>query len=320
MTQEDGLLRSFASIWHSASTTRRHDTNFRFVTSPNAAASPASAATVDELCRTHMALVHHEVRSISVRLPGHVHNDDLTSAGMSALFGAAGSFDPALGVPFARYAARRIRGALLDELRSADWATRSLRGRVRERNSMHESLTAHLGRTPSPDELAQAMGISRAELQRIEADLHQSVVLRIDHLATDAGADAILPSTSRTPESELVERERQSYLRDAVHSLPERLQKVVRGCFFEDRPMRELAEELGVTESRISQLRAEALKMLRDGMNSQLAPEMLPEKATGVAANRREAYYATIASRSSFHTRLGMPDLTGPSGMAVRTA
>ena len=179
---------------------------------------------------------------------------------------------------------------------------------------MHESLTAHLGRTPSPDELAQAMGISRAELQRIEADLHQSVVLRIDHLATDAGADAILPSTSETPESVLVERERQSYLRDAVHSLPERLQKVVRGCFFEDRPMRELAEELGVTESRISQLRAEALKMLRDGMNSQLAPEMLPEKTTGVAANRREAYYATIASRSSFHARLGLPDLTARPG------
>ncbi len=263
-----------------------------------------------------MALVHHEVRSISMRLPGHVHTDDLTSAGMSALFGAAGSFDPAHGVPFARYAARRIRGALLDELRSADWATRSLRGRVRERNSMHESMTAHLGRTPSPDELAQAMGISRAELQRIEADLHQSVVLRIDHLATDAGADAILPSTSRTPESVLVERERQSYLRDAVHSLPERLQKVVRGCFFEDRPMRELADELGVTESRISQLRAEALKMLRDGMNSQLAPEMLPEKATGVAANRREAYYATIASRSSFHSppRYARPDRTGRHG------
>ncbi|HSP19439.1 MAG TPA: sigma-70 family RNA polymerase sigma factor, partial [Myxococcaceae bacterium] len=260
------------------------------------------------MCRTHLALVHHEVRSISMRLPGHVHTDDLTSAGMSALFGAAGSFDPEQGVPFARYAARRIRGALLDELRSADWATRSLRGRVRERNSMYESLTAHLGRTPSPDELARALGISRAELLRIEGDLHQSVVLRIDHLATEAGADAILPSTAETPESVLVERERQSYLRDAVHSLPERLQKVVRGCFFEDRPMRELAEELGVTESRISQLRAEALKMLKDGMNSQLAPEMLP-KATGVAANRREAYYATIASRSSFQARLGLPGM-----------
>ena len=204
-------------------------------------------------------------------------------------------------MPFARYAARRIRGALLDELRSADWATRSLRGRVRERNSMYESLTAHLGRTPSPDELARALGISPAELQRIEGDLHQSVVLRIDHLATEAGADAILPSTAETPESVLVERERQSYLRDAVHSLPERLQKVVRGCFFEDRPMRELAEELGVTESRISQLRAEALKMLKDGMNSQLAPEMLPERprASRPTGARRTTPRSPAAPRST---------------------
>src|SRR3954451_18507407 len=251
MTQGDHLLASFVFVWHGPSAPAFRDTNFRFVTSPIIAARPDTATTVEDLCRTHIALVHHEVRSISIRLPGHVHTDDLVSAGMSALFGAAGSFDPELGVPFARYAARRIRGALLDELRSSDWATRSLRGRVRERNSMYESLTAHLGRTPSPDELAHGLGISRAELQRIEGDLHQSVVLRIDHLATEAGAAPILPPPAEAPESVLVERERQSYLRDAVHSLPERLQKVVRGCFFEDRPMRELAEELGVTESRI---------------------------------------------------------------------
>ena len=199
MAQDDHLLASFVFVWHWPSAASFRDTNFQLVTSPIIAAQPASAPTVDELCRTHLALVHHEVRSISMRLPGHVHTDDLTSAGMSALFGAAGSFDPEQGVPFARYAARRIRGALLDELRSADWATRSLRGRVRERNSMYESLTAHLGRTPSPDELARGLGISRAELQRIEGDLHQSVVLRIDHLATEAGADAILPVHRRDP-------------------------------------------------------------------------------------------------------------------------
>jgi RNA polymerase sigma factor for flagellar operon FliA len=254
-----------------------------------------------------MAVVHHEVRSISMRLPGHVHTDDLISAGMSGLFGAATSFNPELGVPFARYAARRIRGALLDELRSADWATRSLRARVRSRNAAHESLAAHLGRTPEPAELAHEMGVSRAELDRIEADLHQSVVLRFDHLGSDSGADAVLPSTSKTPETVIVERERQAYLRDAVRCLPERLQTVVVGCFFEDRPMRELAEELGVTESRISQLRAEALKMLRDGMNSQLAPDLLPKHVPGVAAGRREAFYATIAGRSSYSARLSMP-------------
>ena len=148
MTQEDDLLRSFAIVWQGPAHPATRHTNFQLVTSPIIAAQPASAPSVDELCRTHLALVHHEVRSISMRLPGHVHTDDLTSAGMSALFGAAGSFDPELGVPFARYAARRIRGALLDELRSADWATRSLRGRVRERNAMYESLAAHLRAHP----------------------------------------------------------------------------------------------------------------------------------------------------------------------------
>lgn len=277
------------------------------------AARTVTKPTVDELCRSHMAVVHHEVRSISIRLPGHVHTDDLISAGMSALFGAATSYDPEFGVPFARFAARRIRGALLDELRSADWATRSLRARVRTRNATHESLSARLGRTPSPDELAMEMGVSREELQRIEADLHQSVVLRFDHLGSDSGADSVLPSTAQTPEAVLVERERQAYLHDAVNSLPERLQKVVFGCFFDDRPMRELAEELGVTESRISQLRAEAIKMLREGMNSQLAPEMLPAQSTGVAAGRREAFYATIAGRSSYAARLSMPK-SAPGG------
>ena len=267
-----------------------------------------------------MAVVHHEVRSISMRLPGHVHTDDLISAGMSALFGAASSFDPEFGVPFARFAARRIRGALLDELRAADWATRSLRARVRSRNAAHETLAARLGRTPNRDELAQEMGSSRAEVVRIETDLHQSVVLRFDHLATDSSADAVLPSTCSTPEAVIVERERQSYLRDAVYSLPERMQKVVLGCFFDDRPMRELADELGVTESRISQVRAEALKLLRDGMNSQLAPDLLPKKLTGVAAERRETFYATIAGRSSYHARLSMPDLSRSSDATAATA
>ena len=77
--------------------------------------------------------------------------------------------------------------------------------------------------------------------------------------------------------------------------------------------MRELADELGVSESRISQLRSEALKMLRDGMNAQLEPDLMPRSSGGVAAGRREAYYATIAGRSSFHARLSMPAARTPA-------
>ena len=270
--------------------------------------SKAPANDMDELCRAHLPLVHFEVRAIGSRLPGHVFTDDLVSAGMAALAMAARSFDASLGVPFGRYAVRRIRGALLDELRSADWATRSLRAKVRRRDAVHDSLAASLGRRPSPVEVAAELGCSVAELERLEADLHSSVVLRLDVMTDAAGggaADAILPSTDATPEMVLMARERQAYLRDAIEALPDRLATVVRGCFFEDRPMRELAEDLGVTESRISQMRAEALRLLRDGLNSQLDPAMLassgdrPVNATGAVARRKAAYYAQIAARSS---------------------
>lgn len=272
----------------------------------SARAAGPSATTVDELCRAHLPLVHFEVRAISARLPGHVYTDDLVSAGMAALVLAARSFDPTVGVPFGRYAVRRIRGALLDELRSADWATRSLRAKVRRRDAVHDDLAARLGRRPTDGETAQAMGVDVAELERLEVDLHSSVVLRLDVIADAVGADAVLPSTNATPEAQLVVRERQAYLRDAVDALPPRLRAVVRGCFFEDRPMRELAGELGVTESRISQMRAEALGLLREGLNSQLDPTQVsePANAGGAVARRKSAYYAQIAARSSYRDRL----------------
>lgn len=271
-----------------------------------------SKVDVDDLCRQHLPLVHFEVRAISSRLPGHVYTDDLISAGMAALAMAARSFDASLGVPFGRYAVRRIRGALLDELRSADWATRSLRAKVRKRDAVHDELAAQLGRRPSDTETAAAMGVEVAELERLDADLHSSVVLRLDVITDTVGADSVLPSTADTPEAALIARERQAYLRDAIEVLPERLQVVIRGCFFDDRPMRELADELGVTESRISQMRAEALKMLREGMNAQLDPAMIAEPANtgGAVARRKAAYYAQIATRSSYKDRLSMPTST----------
>lgn len=289
--------------------------SFLVVTASESVSSAAlPGVDVEELCRAHVPLVHFEVRAISSRLPGHVFTDDLVSAGMAALAMAARSFDASLGVPFGRYAVRRIRGALLDELRSADWATRSLRSKVRRRDQVHDALAARLGRRPSDAEIAAEMGVSVSELERVDADLHGSVVLRLDVITDSVGADAILPSSSATPEAMLVARERQAYLRDAIEALPERLAVVVRGCFFEDRPMRELAAELGVTESRISQMRAEALRMLRDGMNSQLAPEMVeaPANTGGAVARRKAAYYAQIASRSSYHDRLSLPEGMDP--------
>ncbi|HEX6515083.1 MAG TPA: sigma-70 family RNA polymerase sigma factor, partial [Nocardioidaceae bacterium] len=109
-----------------------------------------------------------------------------------------------------------------------------------------------------------------------------------------------------TPVDVLEHREKLAYLHDAVQELPERLRVVVEGYFFGERPMAELAEELGVTESRISQLRAEAVSLLRDAMNSALSPELVTPhaKPDGCAARRREAYFSSVAAHRSFAARL----------------
>ena len=116
-----------------------------------------------------------------------------------------------------------------------------------------------------------------------------------------------MPADGTSPDVVLLERERKAYLLDAVQALPDRLQRVVVGYFFEERSMQDLAEELGVSESRISQMRAEALALIKDGMNSQLEPDAVPQEAkpSPRVARRKAAYYAAIAANSDFRTRLG---------------
>src|SRR3954453_12693136 len=110
----------------------------------------------------------------------------------------------------------------------------------------------------------------------------------------------------------MVARERRAYLTDAVSTLPERLRKVVIGYFFEERSMQDLADELGVSESRISQLRAEALLLLKDGMNSQLEPDALAPEArpTGRVARRKAAYYSAVAGGSAPRDRVSERPIT----------
>jgi RNA polymerase sigma factor FliA len=274
-----------------------------------AAAPKPSPATEDALVRSHLPLVGYAVNDLCRRLPSHVQRDDLMSAGMAALAMAARSFQAERGVPFARYAARRIQGALLDELRSSDWASRSVRRRAREQEEAAEQLGRELGRPATAEELAGRLGIAPHEVTATRNDVHRSVVLSFTAVVEQAGPDTVLPSSEPTPDQVLLEREREAYLHDAVASLPERLRAVILGIFFEERSMQELAEELGVTESRVSQMRSEAVGLMRDGLNAHLAPEALApeERPDGRVARRKEAYYAAIAARSDFRARLSLP-------------
>jgi RNA polymerase sigma factor for flagellar operon FliA len=275
-----------------------------------------AASTVDraleELIREHIPLVGHLVREILSRVPGHVNRDDLTSAGLLALVTAAKAYNPEHGVPFTRFVAIRIKGSLVDALRGLDWATRSVRHRARQVDRVRTDLTAALGRTPTNGELAEALGVGVHELNAVEDDVRRAVVLSLQGFATGTAEDMISEPTPG-PEDLLVHRERIGYLHDAIEALPERLKLVVTRYFLEERPMAEVAAELGVTESRVSQLRSEALVLLKDGMNAQLNPEVLaaPARPDGCVARRRAAYFAEVANQGSLKRRLAMTTTLG---------
>jgi RNA polymerase sigma factor FliA len=268
-----------------------------------------SAREQDELVRTHLPLVGHLVREVLNRLPSHVNREDLVSAGMAALAAAARGFDAKRGTPFGGFATLRIRGALLDELRGLDWASRSVRSRARRMEAAQQQLTATLGRTPTQGELAEALGVAVDEIKSVDEDVQRAVVLSLQGFAAGT-ADDLVRERTPGPEDLLVYRERIGYLHHAIEALPDRLRHVVTAYFFQERPMAEIAAELGVTESRVSQLRAEALVLLRDGLNAHLEPELVesPARATGCVARRRQDYYGRIAARGDLQSRLAKTD------------
>jgi RNA polymerase sigma factor for flagellar operon FliA len=278
-----------------------------------ATAVPAlSAREQEELIRTHMPLVGHLVRDMLSRIPNHIHRDDLTSAGLHALVTAARGWDQTRGIPFHRFATTRIRGAILDELRSLDWATRSVRTKARATDTTRQQLTTTLGRTPTNDELAQALGTTTSDLQQTDTDVQRATVLSLQGFTTSSADDLVAEKTPG-PEDMLLRREQIGYLHHAITSLPERLQVVITEYFLHERPMADIAADLGVTESRISQLRAEALSLLKDGLNTHLNPDLapVPDNPESITARRRASYYASIASSTSLHSRLAMTNAHG---------
>lgn len=250
--------------------------------------------TTEDLITTHLGLVARITRSTATRVPAHVSRDDLNSAGLAALVQAAHAFDPERGTPFAAYAATRIRGALLDELRSADWATRSVRRRAREVEQARARLAGTLGRIPTADEVAETLGVDPAQVAGSDDQVARATVLSLG--GTPWGD---LPSEDRSPEHAVEHREKLEYLFAAVAELPPRLRLVVREYFLAERPMAEIAARLGVSESRVSQLRATALTLLRDALNHALDPDLVPppSRPGGCVDRRRAAYFDAVCNR-----------------------
>lgn len=226
----------------------------------------------------------------------HLSRDDLASAGAVALITSADAFDPTLGIPFGAFARKRIVGAFADEMRSSDWASRGARRRIKETVATRDTLTAALGRTPLVDEIASAMGVDRAEVTAGLTDAARTVSTIDETTAEFLIADTALPEES------LLSTERLDYLNAAIEALPEKMRVIVRQVYFDDRSVKEIAEELGITHSAVSQQRAEAIRLLRDGLEthysdsyySDAQPDYVP--VSRIAPATRSAYLARVAS------------------------
>ena len=279
-----------------------------------------SGTDVADLVEAHLSLAHHLARERAASLPAHINLDDLRSAALLALVVSAKNFDPDRGVPFANFAAIRIRGALKDELRGMDWATRTVRARSREAETVRGHLTTVLDRSPRADEIADAMQVTLHELHSLNADVARARVLSLQSLAEAADVD-VPNDPADNPESVLLRRERLGYLHDAIAELPVRLRIVVTGYFFDGRQMSDIAVELGVTQSRVSQLCTKALAMLRDGLDSQLesgGPKARPVSAQQCAQSA--AYIKAIAERSTVNGRLSKSNILGETPTVIEPA
>ena len=277
-----------------------------------------------EMIEDNLPLVKHIVFQVAVHFPRHVDRDELARAGALGLVEAARRYDEDRGVPFERFAAQRIRGAILDAVRAADWAPRSVRNLARKLENAEQRLATELGRVPNKEEMAIALGMSQSELNRLQDRMFRSVVLALEHETADEVekdltlVDVLIDEQSVEPSAELETRELHGYLRDAISLLPERHRLVVVGYFLEGRTSQELADFLGVTESRISQLRSESLLMLQEGIEAQyLSDTPDPTEVTGRVARRKATYAKGIADASAFAERMKQINLIESDAPAV---
>ena len=261
-----------------------------------------------KLIEEHLALVDHVVRRAAGSFPAHVDRSELASAGRLGLTEAASRYDFDSGVPFASFAARRIRGSVLDLMRSTDWVPRSVRDVVRRADDMSVRLRNEGGDEGDETTLAQRLGIDTQRLRAARNAAAHGQVSTLDRPTADGATSTgdLLTDPTISSTSELLEnRELHGYLRSALASLPERLRVIVVGHYLEGRQLDELADLLGLTSSRVSQLRADAVEILRHGIESQFEPSV-DSKPKGRVEIRQAQFASSVARHADWRARLAI--------------
>jgi RNA polymerase sigma factor for flagellar operon FliA len=234
---------------------------------PQASAQPALTTEQERVLLEHLPIVRFLARRIHERLPQHVDIEDLVSAGVVGLMDAFAKFDPTKKVQFRSYAQFRIRGAILDSLRTLDWSPRELRRKGRAVEEAIRVITARLGRAPGENEIAAEMSMSLDEYQQLLGDLKGLEIgtLHVEH--NENSGEEELAYVPGKPEDDplfhCLRGELEERLTDAIAHLPDRERLVMTLYYYEEMTMREIGLALGVVESRVSQVHASAVVHLR---------------------------------------------------------
>jgi len=248
----------------------------------------AAGADRDRMLMEHLPTVRYLARRIHERLPQHVELDDLISAGVVGLIDAFSKFDHGKKVQFKSYAQFRIRGAILDSLRTLDWSPRELRRKGRAVEEAIRAVTQRVGRAPSEQEIAKEMELSLAEYQQLLGDLKGLEIGSLHMERSEDSGDEELAYIPGSPEEDPLFRclkgEMKQRLADAIDGLPEKERMVLTLYYYEELTMKEIGLTLGVVESRISQIHSSAVLRLRSGLRG-LRPETA--KAGSAQGSRR---------------------------------
>lgn len=237
----------------------------------------------ERLVLAYSPLVKYVAGRMSSGLPAHVEESDLISYGLLGLISAIERFEPAREIRFETFAITRIKGSIIDELRSLDWVPRSVRAKAREIERANAKLEHKLHRAPTDQEMATELDVGLEEFQESLVRISNSSVVALDELWTVSDSsgdqvsllDTIQDETAADPAQEMDLTDMKDRLADSIARLPEREKLVVALYYYENLTLREIGEVLGVTESRVSQLHTKAVLRLKSRLQGDSLTEAL---------------------------------------------
>lgn len=233
--------------------------------------STGSKSAKDKLLVEYAGLVKYVAQRVAMNLPASVEFDDLVGAGIMGLVKAVEMFEPERGLKFETFATHKVRGAILDELRSLDWVPRSVRQKNKILQKAYSQLEHKLGRMPYDDEVAAHLNLSAAEFEEMLSDVAPATILSLEEALPDRGdenksislIDTIEDPQGTNPLKEMGYQEVKRILKETIAQLPEKEKLVVALYHYEELTLREIGEVLSLTESRVSQIHSKAMLKLK---------------------------------------------------------